>query len=247
MSIYHSANQSKNDNFKPTRLYIKKLENYYYFGKTTLDDVETYSGSGVIWKKIIKKYGKENIKTIWVSDWYKNAEEIQQVALHFSEENNIVESNMWANCKIEDGLDGGAQPVHIVKTIADKNRGRKHSEKQCIEKSKRQSGKKKSQKWIDNRPGYDKNIYCWENIDTGEKIFMNRRDFRDIIISQYTEHKNQAAYAMITGSTMYGWRIYDENKKSVSFNWTCHHCGKTGTNVGAHNRWHGDNCSKKER
>lgn len=220
MSIYHSANQSKNDNFKPTRLYIKKLENYYYFGKTTLDDVETYSGSGVIWKKIIKKYGKENIKTIWVSDWYKNAEEIQQVALHFSEENNIVESNMWANCKIEDGLDGGAQPVHIVKVIADKNRGRKHSEKQCIEKSKRQSGKKKSKEWIDKRIGAtykkhkeweifeenhwnsDKNLYEFENISTGERAISLKSTFRKMINSDHVSR-------IISGErkTAKGWRF----------------------------------------
>lgn len=109
MCIYQpiSISQRMIESFKPTRLYIKKLANFYYFGKTSSNDLNTYHGSGKKWKSIIRKYGRQNIKTLWVSDWYYNPQEIQEVALHFSKENMIVESDIWANLKPENGLDGG--------------------------------------------------------------------------------------------------------------------------------------------
>ena len=93
-------------NFVPTRLAIKELAGQFYFCKSIRKDIECYSGSGVVWKKRIKKYGKNNIKTLWVSDWYYDPYEIQEIALHFSRENQIVESDKWANIKPENGLDG---------------------------------------------------------------------------------------------------------------------------------------------
>ena len=93
--------------FSPCRLYIKKLANILYFGKTNSTDIAKYPGSGTVWGKYIKKYGKEQIQTLWVSDWYHDPSEIQEIALHFSRENAIVESSSWANRKPENGLDGG--------------------------------------------------------------------------------------------------------------------------------------------
>jgi hypothetical protein len=220
MSIYHSNIQRKNENYKPTRLYIKKLNNYYYFGKTSNQNIELYHGSGVVWKKIIKKHGKENIKTLWVSDWYYDADEIRQVALHFSEENNIIESLKWANCKLEDGLDGGAQPKHIVEKTASKLKGKKHSEEQRKAKSERQRGKKKSEEWVNKRIGSiykkhkeweifgenhwnsDKTLYEFENIHSGEKVIALKSTFNKMIGGG---HVNR----IITGErkTTKGWRF----------------------------------------
>jgi hypothetical protein len=118
-------------NFLPTRLAIKELAGQLYFCKSAAKDIEKYSGSGVRWKKRIKKYGKENVKTLWVSDWYHCPHEIQEVALHFSKENMIVESDRWANIKPENGLDGGAQPPEITQRIANNNRGKKLSQERC--------------------------------------------------------------------------------------------------------------------
>jgi hypothetical protein len=95
-------------NFLPTRLAIKELAGQLYFCKSTRKDIAKYSGSGHRWKCRIKKYGRDNIKTLWISDWYHCPHEIQEVALHFSKENMIVESDRWANIKPENGLDGGS-------------------------------------------------------------------------------------------------------------------------------------------
>lgn len=96
----------------PTYLYIKQhsVTGLKYFGKTTKTDPYKYSGSGTYWKKHCKKHGKKFVKTLWVSDLYYDTS-IVEIALHFSKENNIVESNDWANLILENGLDGGC--THI--------------------------------------------------------------------------------------------------------------------------------------
>lgn len=107
MNIYKKINitESIRNNFKPTRLCIKKLEGIYYFCKSTRKDILKYSGSGIIWKARIKKYGKDKISTVWISDWYYTPDEIQDVAIHFSKENDIVNSEVWANLSPEWGID----------------------------------------------------------------------------------------------------------------------------------------------
>jgi hypothetical protein len=105
--------------FEPTRLAIKKLAGQYYFCKSTKQDFMSYPGSGVVWKKRIKKYGKAKVETLWVSDWYHCPHEIQEVALQFSKENQVVESKLWANIVPENGLRGGrVSPESIEKNIA---------------------------------------------------------------------------------------------------------------------------------
>jgi hypothetical protein len=107
VNIYQSLVLSETiiQNFKPTRLCIKKINAIYYFCKSTRHDIYKYQGSGCKWKNLIKKYGKENIQTLWVSDWYYDPQEIHDVALHFSRENDIVNSSLWANLAPEWGLD----------------------------------------------------------------------------------------------------------------------------------------------
>ena len=41
---------------------------------------------------------------------FENLDECSKFAIKFSEDNNIVESDNWANLKIENGLDGGNNP-----------------------------------------------------------------------------------------------------------------------------------------
>jgi hypothetical protein len=141
MSIYKSI--------KPTYLYIKQhsVTGLKYFGKTTKTDPYKYSGSGGYWKNHIKKHGKKFVNTIWVSDLYYDTSIVEH-ALHFSIENNIVESNNWANLKLENGLDGGSvicleeTKAKISIKIKGLTRTTEQSEKQSI----RQKGRKQSHK-----------------------------------------------------------------------------------------------------
>lgn len=98
---------------KPTRLYIKKhtKTGLKYFGKTTKDPFK-YMGSGLHWTRHIKKHGKEHIITEWISEPFTDKDSITEFATFMSEELNVVESNEWANMKIENGLDGGNDKGH---------------------------------------------------------------------------------------------------------------------------------------
>jgi len=80
-----------------------------YFGKTeryfTQEDLQKYyHGSGIGWKKHLKKHGDD--VTMEIYGIYKKSE-VKEVALNFSRNNNIVESELWANRKEEDGFTGG--------------------------------------------------------------------------------------------------------------------------------------------
>lgn len=95
--------------FKPTYLYIKQhsITGKLYFGKTTNKNPEKYPGSGTMWKCHYKKHGKEFIVTLWC-ELFDNKEEIQEFALSFSKNMNIVESDSWLNLISENGLHGGS-------------------------------------------------------------------------------------------------------------------------------------------
>lgn len=47
----------------PTRLYIKQCSHcdLKYFGKTILEDIQTYKGSGIRWQRHLKKHNAESV------------------------------------------------------------------------------------------------------------------------------------------------------------------------------------------
>lgn len=104
--------------YPSTFLYIKqhRITGLKYFGKTTKseEDMLKYLGSGTYWKNHIKIHGKEHVETIWYR-LFDNVADLTEFALSFSLENDIVNSNDWANLIVENGLDGS-------------NIGAKHSE-----------------------------------------------------------------------------------------------------------------------
>lgn len=102
---------SNNIYIKPTRLLIKQhtITKLKYFCKSTRNDYMEYNGSGVEWSEHLKKFGKF-VETIWVSEPFTDKTELKNFAINFSIENNIVESNEWANRIIETGIGGGGKP-----------------------------------------------------------------------------------------------------------------------------------------
>ena len=84
-----------------------------YFGKTSKDDPFKYTGSGVYWKKHLKKHGN-HIETTIIGNF--NDEKLcSEMALKFSKDNDIVKSKLWANLREENGFDGAPlnHPGHI--------------------------------------------------------------------------------------------------------------------------------------
>jgi len=95
--------------FAPTALLVftHQTTGLKYFGKTTrIHEMHYYRGSGVYWKKHLKKHGL-NIE-VDVLGFYFKEEACTKAALDFSMSNNIVESDEWANLIYENGLDGAA-------------------------------------------------------------------------------------------------------------------------------------------
>jgi hypothetical protein len=88
-------------------LYIKQhsITKLKYFGKTMKRDPFKYNGSGDYWISHITKHGKKYIKTLEI--WgFDDQQLCTDFALTFSAENNIVESDEWANLRPENGIDG---------------------------------------------------------------------------------------------------------------------------------------------
>lgn len=91
---------------KKITLYIKthNKTGLKYFGKHQGDDVFSYNGSGTYWKSHLAKHGYDI--TTEILGVYEDEELARKIAVDFSLDNNIVESDLWANLKIEN-LDGG--------------------------------------------------------------------------------------------------------------------------------------------
>ena len=103
---------------KPTRLYIKQCPHcgLKYFGKTIVEDIEKYQGSGVRWTRHLKKHNVESVH-LWNSDWYHDTS-IANFATKFSVINKIVESKEWANLANENGIQGGYLGKEVNKKIS---------------------------------------------------------------------------------------------------------------------------------
>jgi hypothetical protein len=97
---------SSNSFNKPAWLYIKrhKTTGLLYFGMTQKDP-NIYLGSGKYWLSHINKHGKDMVETIWC-EYFDSFEERQEFATFFSDNMQIVESNLWANLIPENGFSG---------------------------------------------------------------------------------------------------------------------------------------------
>jgi hypothetical protein len=143
--------------FKPTYLYIKQHTStgLKYFGKTINDPLK-YHGSGLYWKRHLKAYGN-NVSTIW-TQLFTDREQLTEYAIKFSQDNDIVKSKDWANCRIEDGLMGGDTGISTEgrKILSEKSKRFRHSEgsKQKIRETRKKqtnlrTGQKHSQETIE--------------------------------------------------------------------------------------------------
>ena len=94
----------------PTYLYIKrhKLTGKCYFGKTTKSDPINYSGSGKYWIRHLRVHGYNHVETLWYK-LFTDQEELTRVALEFSRQQDIVNSDLWLNLREENGLDGSVE------------------------------------------------------------------------------------------------------------------------------------------
>lgn len=137
-----------------TTLYIKthnetKLK---YFGKTQKEgeDIFSYYGSGVYWHRHLQKHGFD-ISTEIYACFEDDDPLLEQTAIEFSEENDIVMSEDWANLIEENGLSGNPKGIIFSEEHLEKLRNRPkrvgyiHSEKTKKKISEANSGNKWSE------------------------------------------------------------------------------------------------------
>lgn len=233
--------------FMPCRLYIKRCHGVLYFGKTTQDPYK-YPGSGVVWTDRLKKYGTESVETLWVSDLYTDPTLLQDVALAFSYENNIVESAQWANLKPENGIDGGFRltershkkrqetrkrngtvntntPESIAKSLATRAKNGTLNVQSAESIAKQLETKKKNGTM---------NVNTAESAAKGIETKKKNGTYGNTNITPESIAK-QIATKKRNGTTSKGW------SKPVC---TCPHCGKSG-GIPTMKRWHFDNCKSK--
>ena len=116
-------------------LYIKthNKTGLKYLGKT-IQDPFSYLGSGKRWINHLKKHGND-VSTEIVGE-FNTIEELTEVSIPLSETLNIVESNDWANLRIEAG-DGGDTSQHIDYTKLNRGKGQTYEQRYGITKAKK--------------------------------------------------------------------------------------------------------------
>ena len=105
-------------------LYVKQhnITKLKYFGFTTKKNPFKYKGSGLYWLRHLKKHGS-NFSTIEIFG-FDNHEHCRDFAIKFSIQNNITESDEWANLKSEDATNGGILGIVSRAKIGSANKGR---------------------------------------------------------------------------------------------------------------------------
>jgi len=109
--------------FPPTYLYIKQhsITGKLYFGKTTKNP-ETYNGSGIRWTKHFSYHGKEYIENVWYC-LFLDEQSINEFAVNFSKENDIVKSDNWLNLIEETGLSDPIRTLSSRQKMSEAQRG----------------------------------------------------------------------------------------------------------------------------
>ena len=222
---------------KPTYLYIKEhnVTGLKYFGKTTKDPYK-YNGSGKHWVRHIKKHGKEHVNTVWISEPFTDESRLVEFALLMSEELDVVKSNMWANLKEENGLDGA------IPGIIPWNKGipRTEAEKQTMS-----NARKGIKSWNKGIPCSDETkdkLRCRSRTSETKKKIKTARAKQVITHIDSTKQKISQSHI--------GMRHSIESKQKMSNisknrpNVLCPHCNMS-CNIGNAKRWHFDNCKLK--
>ena len=99
--------------FQPTALLVMthNVTGLQYFCKTTrLNEIHTYKGSGLHWKRHMRKHGRDI--TVGVLGVYFDERRCYDAAQDFSDRNYIGKSDSWANIIPENGKDGAPSGEH---------------------------------------------------------------------------------------------------------------------------------------
>lgn len=225
--------------FKPTFLYIKQhsVTGKLYFGKTTSANPISYKGSGTYWKSHISKHGKEYVQTPWFCLFYDKVD-CQDFAKTFSEQEDIVRSEKWANLIPENGMRGGGRPGKRGQMNEEVRQLRKQNMKlrgtDIIPPERRQKysvAAKGKTTWIAGRH------------HTEETKLKQSSALIGRIVSEETRARQSASLKgkKLSAKNMQGLKKYFENRSIIK----CPHCDVESKSPGNMTRFHFNNCKSK--
>jgi hypothetical protein len=243
--------------FIPTYLYIKRhsITGKCYFGKTTNPDPTKYSGSGKYWKAHIKVHGRKFVETLWFK-LFEVEEECRRVALLFSEQQDIVKSELWLNMIVETGVESGMPTgskhrEETKKKISIGGKGRIVSKETKARISNIQKGRKHSAEHIENQARTLRG-----RTRPPEVVEKSASKLRGITPTEETKLKISMANKGKPKTEDHRRKLAEANlgkKKSVAAieKWKtsigrvkCPHCIVVGA-TGNMKRWHFNNCKNK--
>lgn len=253
-----------------TVIYVKiSPRGLFYLGKTNKNPFN-YNGSGLIWKRHLKKYNysKNNIETFIIFESY-DLNEIKIMGNYFSNLFNIVKDDKWANLRPENG-DGGdtsncpnykKPPIikgdkHWTKTpeakkyLSEKIKGEKNPSKREEVKEKirlkamgRKASEKTKKKFSEMRKGENNNFFNKKHKEETKIIMKQKANGR------YSLEWFIKKYGEIDGMIKRN-DFIEINKLSLMKaqntprkTYTCPKCGLVGKGSNM-KRYHFDNCKK---
>lgn len=206
-----------------------------YLGYTT-KDINKYFGSGVYWLRHLKNHGfnikREVIYECETVEELKSAGQYYSNLWNIVSAVNSLGKKIWANAKPEEGRGGGIlfktnnpmkNPKIVSKRFGDNHhmkhptRRKAQSKRMSCSNAPWNSPEAKIKKCGDNHylrksppnknPAFDKNIYEFENIETGEILSLTAYDFCIKTgasrgnVSQLVNRKN-------TPKSVKGWKLF---------------------------------------
>lgn len=202
-------------------LYIKTSPfGLKYLGKTTKNP-HTYMGSGKIWKRhLIKHKLTFNDITTEIILETENIDDLVKKGIEISEYYNVVESDEWANLRLESG-DGGDTSKHIDFTnpIFHKSERAKHLNTFKSEEEKIIKLKERASKIDYNNPNRKQKIK--ENTDWNswrESIKNRKTDYSKFLNDTHEKNKKSVLQFDLDGNFIQEFDCAANAAKSLGFN-----------------------------
>jgi hypothetical protein len=256
----------------PTRLYIKQCPHcgLKYFGKTISQDIENYTGSGIVWSRHLKKHEVNPIH-LWNSNWYYDTS-ITKFALRFSRLNKIVEKGEWANLKEEDGLMGG-DPGPMGRKKISETQNSTEWKKTIGKESRKKQGAALKEKMSDPEWKFTTGIERAKKIKNTHNDPLWKATIKEEANQKMRITKSNPEWKATVGAERSlkaskkqsntlndpQWKAtvgeYKRKRSSEIQNdpqWkakkykTCEHCGKGPMSPGNYKRHHNDNCKERK-
>ena len=219
---------------------------YLCYTRSEGSTYNSYKGSGSRWKKHLKKHG-DQITTELIYETY-NHEMFKKVAIQRSIELNIVDSEEWANLKLEEG-DGGdtvSNKRWITNGIEDKYilkdkdipEGWKAGRSKCVFNDSKKQKEFSSRVDIETRGNALKKAWDSGKFDKRDNTNLGCRN-KDPLVKAKIRKANKGKLKS------------EEHKQALKESWVnrplvkCPHCGKESINKGVMYRFHFDNCKYK--